>query len=135
MKPFFRIITIITLLVLVSCRDKSEYLVGTWKQIPFTNPDSVRYKHSWKFYAGDALEVTTLDVKTGKDTTIKYTYSLARKEFSITNNEFEYVTGNGDIRGEYYVDELNKKRFKIRKTTHPGEKKGGAYARKEFVKE
>ena len=47
---------IAVLLCFATCKiDRQDKMIGLWKQIPFTDPDSCEIKY-WLFYAGDILE-------------------------------------------------------------------------------
>lgn len=66
-----RIKTILPFLAVALCFatckiDRQDKLVGIWRQVPFTDPDSVSTITYWTFYAGDVLEVFTIETDRSK---------------------------------------------------------------------
>ena len=54
-------------LCFAACKlDRQDKLVGVWRQVPFTDPDSVTSYTYWTFYAGDVLEVFTIETDKSK---------------------------------------------------------------------
>ncbi len=130
-----------------SCKiDRQDKLVGYWKQIPFTDPDSSRTFTYWTFYAGDILElyeINNTDTAYAQGDTLSkrtFTYTTQGKELNIFSegreNDDDYIIGSGDIRGKYWMDEIKKgKRLKIVKRKHPNGSSDGVYSRIELVKQ
>ena len=105
------------LLCFATCKiDRQDKMIGLWKQIPFTAPDSCEIKY-WLFYAGDILEtyVVGLDSvgeRTDTLSTNQYTYYTEGKTLvisSTTGDDDDFVVGSKDIRGTYWIDELKKR--------------------------
>lgn len=49
---------VIVALCFANCKiNRQDKLIGSWKVVPFTDPDSATTKAYWIFYAGDRLEV------------------------------------------------------------------------------
>lgn len=138
-----------------SCKiDRQDKLIGYWKQVPFSDPDSVRTLTYWTFYDGDVLELLTVsnpslnaDDTSANQTSqpsdtislARYSYNTQGKELNISkqgeNGDDYYFVGSDDIRGKYWMDELKKgKRLKMVKREHPDGSKGGVYMRIELVK-
>jgi hypothetical protein len=114
--------TLLLIALLFSCRGSQQNkLIGNWERIPFTKP--VKEKKYWLFYAGDALDTYTLDSLGVKIDSATYTYSIDGKTFSIFG-EGGYAPGAGDIRGTYWVEQLNDSYFKANKTEHPVDTSG-----------
>ncbi len=139
MKKYYIFTIIIAVFVaLAACRgNQQSKLIGSWKRVYHTNPDSTETS-IWDFYDGDKLEVTTTSLS-GADTIIEYAYVIDGKNFSIftpsSNPNWPYYEGQQDIRGEYWVDELEKSNFKVTKRSNPlGESGGVVYIRIELVK-
>lgn len=66
-----RIKTILPFLAIALCFatckiDRQDKLVGVWRQVPFTDPDSITAITYWTFYAGDVLEVFTIETDSSK---------------------------------------------------------------------
>jgi hypothetical protein len=66
-----RIKTILPFLAVALCFatckiDRQDKLVGVWRVVPFTDPDSVTAYTYWTFYAGDVLEVFTVETDSSK---------------------------------------------------------------------
>lgn len=66
-----RIKTILPFLAIALCFatckiDRQDKLVGVWRQVPFTDPDSITTITYWTFYAGDVLEVFTIETDSSK---------------------------------------------------------------------
>ena len=160
-----RIKTILPFLAIALCFatckiDRQDKLVGVWRQVPFTDPDSITAYTYWTFYAGDVLEVFTIvkphetlsafnkrgtykrKVDVAEGDTVKYAiyvYSTIGKEVTISYEgvvgDDGYISGSSDIRGTYWFDELKKnKRLKMIRRKTPDGTKGGAYSRIELVK-
>ena len=52
---------VIIALCFANCKiNRQDKLIGSWKVVPFTDPDSAVSETYWTFYAGDLLEVYTL---------------------------------------------------------------------------
>ncbi len=145
-----------------SCKiNRQDKMIGYWKQVPFSDPDSIQTARFWTFYDGDVLEV--IDVKPKADSSssgvsygpmpktkedlnncdtiqkLQYTYTTDGKELSIfmpgEESDYLYIVGSPSICGEYWLDELKKgKRMKMVRRKQPGGIKGGAYLRIELVK-
>jgi len=114
--------TIFVLIILFSCRGSQQNkLIGNWERIPFKEPTVV--KEYWIFDAGDALDVYLKDTNSVIGDTVKYTYSIDGKTFSVFGDG-GYDPAAGDIRGTYRVDQLNDDYFKISKTGHPVDPSG-----------
>jgi hypothetical protein len=117
--------SVLLIALLFSCRgSQQDKLIGDWERIPFTQPTEV--KDYWRFYSGDALEVFTLDNGVLDGDTLKYTYSVDGKTFSIFGDG-AYYTAIKDIRGKYRVDELNDSYLKLTKTDHPVDTSGNSW--------
>ncbi|MFA6400530.1 MAG: hypothetical protein WCX31_02740 [Salinivirgaceae bacterium] len=117
-------ITFLLLLIalLFSCRgSQQDKLLGDWERIPFTEPTEI--KNYWRFYSGSAIEIFTLDNGVLYGDTLKYTYSIDGKTFSIFGDG-GYDAAAGDIRGKYWVDELSDSYLKLTKTDHPVDPSG-----------
>lgn len=137
---------IVVALCFTTCKiDRQNKLIGYWKEVPFTDPDSVEYLTFWTFYSGDILElrqISNIDDGTKGDTisTKSYTYTTEGKELNIfaTGEDVNgnYFIGSGDIRGKYWMDELKKgKRLKIVRRKHPDGSTEAAYRRIELIKQ
>jgi hypothetical protein len=108
---------ILVLAFLFSCRGSQQNkLIGNWERVYFTEPTDV--KIYWQFYAGDALDVYSNNPPTAAGDTVKYTYSIDGNSFSIFKDG-EYDAAAADIRGTYWVDQLNDSYFKVTKIEHP----------------
>lgn len=115
----------------VGCRgDQQAKIIGKWKEIPFTEPTNTE-KH-WLFYSGDALTIYTVEDSVEVDSTF-YLYDIEANTFEVVG-EGPYLNAAADPRGEYEVDELTDKYFKITKKKHPDGTTNGAYLRIEMVK-
>jgi len=131
-------------LCFATCKiDRQDKMIGVWKQIPFTNPDSCDIKY-WMFYAGDVLETfvikhDSLGELTDTMPSVQYTYYTEGKQLTISNSsgdDSDYIVGMNDIRGTYWIDELKKKkRMKMTRRKHPNGEKAGAFYRIELVKQ
>ncbi len=138
-----KIITITLLaaltVTLAGCRGSQQSkLIGAWKRAYHTNPETTETA-IWSFYDGDKLEVEITDLK-GVTTLIEYSYVIDGKMFSIFNPASDpdrpYHEAQGDVRGEYWVDDLEKSSFKCTKRSNPlGESGGVVYLRLELVKQ
>lgn len=147
-----------------SCKiNRQDKMIGYWRQVSFSDPDSVEFVKFWTFYDGDVLVVMSVKPKTDStsngqlasnismpktkedlencDTVqlIQYTYTTDGKELSIfmpgEESDSQYIVGSHSICGEYWLDELKKgKRMKMVRRRQPGGEKGGAYLRIELVK-
>lgn len=134
-------LTIAIVLVLVasftySCRtNQQNKLIGTWKYIPHTKPDSSTVR-IWIFYSGSELEVVDL---VDSDSTIRtYSYSIEGSELNIFGDDTDlgpYLPSPNEYRGKYWVDDLNKEVLKIEKTEHGDGSDGNAYLRVDLVKQ
>lgn len=122
-----------------SCKiNRQDKMIGYWKQVPFSDPDSVETMKFWTFYDGDVLEVVTVKPKTDStqngqlasylpgsmpktkedlnncDTVelTQFTYTTEGKELSIflpgEDSDSKYIVGSHSICGEYWLDELKK---------------------------
>ena len=64
---------IIVALCFANCKiNRQDKLIGSWKVVPFTDPDSATNIKYWVFYAGDRLEVysvSTVDSLGNRDST------------------------------------------------------------------
>ena len=143
MKRLFYFSSIITLIFITACsKNNEDKMIGTWKQIPFYNPDSVEYINYWLFYAGGRLEVTSVFKNGTSVIDSSHTYDVNKNTFAILGPG-DYVPDAGDIRGTYWIDELNKKFLKVTKREHPSDPNiykpdstsSSPYMRIEFVKQ
>ncbi len=122
-----------------SCKiNRQDKMIGYWRQVSFSDPDSVETVKFWTFYDGDVLEIVTVKPKTDStkngqlasylpasmpktkedlndcDTVqiIQYTYTTEGKELSIfmpgEDADKQYIVGSHSICGEYWLDELKK---------------------------
>ncbi len=139
MKNIFTFFTLIILVTLVlSCRDTEQSkLIGIWKRVLPTEPDTTLTEY-WKFYEGDKLEV--IFKQNNIDSIVEYSYVIKSSDFSIYNPISDanrpYHEAQRDIRGDYWVDELNKENYKITKRANPlGEQGGFVYLRIELIKQ
>ncbi len=138
-KYYIPLVLFVLVLFMAGCRGRQQSkLIGTWKLIPHENPET-QPTQIWDFYDGDKLEVTTTYLN-GSDTTIVYAYVIDGTKFSIYNPasdpERPYYESQLDIRGDYWVDELEKANFKVTKRTNPlGVTGGSVYLRVELVKQ
>ena len=58
---------LVVALSFATCKiDRQDKLVGVWRQVPFTDPDSITTVTYWTFYAGDVLEVYTIETDSSK---------------------------------------------------------------------
>lgn len=131
-------------LCFATCKiDRQDKMIGLWKQIPFTNPDSCNIQY-WLFYAGDIMETYVMGFdsvgeRTDTVSSKQYTYYTEGKTlviFNTSGDDSDFIVGSTDIRGTYWVDELKKKkRFKMTRRKLPDGTKGGAYMRVELVKQ
>ncbi len=137
MRKFRAIIPlIVAMLCIASCSiDRQNKLIGYWKRVPFTNPDSSTISY-WTFYAGDVLEVYNVSVAGDTSDTTVYIYSTKGKELSILpDNDGAISSASGDICGKFWLDELKKRKtIKMTRIEVAG-KKSGAYMRIELVKQ
>lgn len=118
----------------IGCRNKEDQkLVGTWKEIPFVKPEEAPEINMWSFYSGDALEIESTN-QTGEVDTVIYTYDIDGSTLKIFG-EGAYSPASGDVRGEYWVDELDDKYLKMTKRKHPDGSTDAAFLRKELVKQ
>ncbi|MBR5958839.1 MAG: hypothetical protein IKZ99_10795 [Salinivirgaceae bacterium] len=132
------------LLCFATCKiDRQDKMIGLWKQIPFTDPDSCEIRY-WLFYAGDILETYVMGFdsvgeRTDTVSTNQYTYYTEGKTLvvsSITGDDSDFIVGSTDIRGTYWIDQLKKKkRYKMTRRKLPDGTTGGAYLRIEMVKQ
>lgn len=122
----------------ISCRNsKGEKAIGTWKQIPFTNPDSVTQMKYWRFYSGDALIITTYHYDENKGDyvdSIQYTYNVDGNDLKVYG-DWDYSASSGDPRGQYWIDEINDDYLKMTKRKHPDGSTSGAFLRIELAKQ
>lgn len=114
----------------IGCRtSEKEKLIGSWRQIPFTDPaDTIktRYINTWVFTGGDELVIKVFDIQDEDSIEVKYTYS-------IDGDKLRMFDGDVWFNGEYWVDVLDKKYLKMtKKKDGSGE---AAWLRYEFVKE
>ncbi len=124
----------------IGCRNKEDQkLVGTWKEIPFVKPEEALEIKIWSFYAGDALEIESTS-QAGEVDTLLYTYNIDGSTLKIFGDGV-YGPATGDVRGEYWVDALDKEFLKMTKRKHPsdtaywGGSTDGAFLRIELVKQ
>jgi hypothetical protein len=139
MKRFLSIAGIGIIVVLfATCKgDYDNKIIGNWKQIPFTNPETATEIKYWQFYAGDRLEIVTINADSEPVDTMIFSYYIDKSTLDILDGpggNGEYLPAAGDYRGQYWVDELNKKYFKISKRKHPDGSTDGAYLRVEMAK-
>lgn len=135
-------VLILTLVVFfTSCRGSQQSkLISVWEQITFREPTE-NSKTYWQFYDGDLLEIYQLDEsQTPVDTlNIKtYQYDIDGISFHIFppggEDDSNYGAATGDVRGEYWVDELSSDYFKATRIKHPDGSTEAAYLRLELVK-
>lgn len=130
------IVLVLSFSLLFSCRSNQQNkLVGTWKYIYHTEPDSSSVK-LWTFFSESELEIEDISEV---DTILRvYSFSIEGSELNIFGDEAElgpYAAGPNEFRGKYWVDELNKEYLKIEKTEHGDGSEGNAYLRVEMVKQ
>jgi hypothetical protein len=136
----YKVLILILVVVFTSCRGSQQTkLISIWEQMTFREPTDI--KTYWQFYAGDLLEIYQLDEsKTPADTlSIKtYQYDIDGISFNIFPPDGEdnsnYGKATGDVRGEYWVDELSSDYFKATRIKHPDGSTEAAYLRIELVK-
>ncbi|MCQ2375490.1 MAG: hypothetical protein MJ069_06300 [Salinivirgaceae bacterium] len=132
--------------IFVSCKmDHQNRYIGVWERVSFSNPDSADRRSEWTFYAGDKLEIATVYIEgRKKDSTLndtinfeQYVYSTEGHTLNIygINGDEDYDPASGNIRGNYWVDELKKgKRIKMTRRQHPDGSTGAAFYRIELTK-
>lgn len=121
-------------LLFIGCRNNEDQkLIGVWKEIPFVDPNDAPNTKLWSFYAGDALEIEITST-TGEVDTLVYSYGIDGNTMNIFGDA-PYAPAAGDVRGEYWVDVLDKEFLKMTKRKHPDGSTDGAFLRKELVKQ
>lgn len=119
MKNFIIVLVFGLSLLSVGCmKKKEEKLIGEWKQIPFTDPDSVISFNFWTFYAGDALIIKDSIIGDTLLESVQYTYDIDGSKLRIFG-DWAYGPDAGDPRGEYWVDQLSDDYLKMTKRKHP----------------
>ncbi len=130
------IILVISVSFLFSCRtNQQSNLVGTWKYIPHTEPDTSAVR-LWSFFASGELEIEDISEQ---DTLLRiYSYNIEGSELNIYGDESvlgPYHPNPNEYRGKYWVNVLDKSYCKIEKTEHGDGSDGNAYLRVEMVKQ
>ncbi len=134
MKNIVIILILAITIPFIGCRNKEDQkLVGVWKEIPFVKPEDAPEIKLWNFYAGDALEIESTSQE-GEVDTVQYTYDIDGSTLKIFGDD-PYGPATGDVRGEYWVDVLDKEYLKMTKRKHPDGSTDGAFLRKELVKQ
>ncbi|MGD9992768.1 MAG: hypothetical protein AB7S69_05670 [Salinivirgaceae bacterium] len=139
-RRIYKVLILILVVFFTSCRGSQQTkLISIWEQMTFREP--TEKKTYWQFYAGDLLEIYQLDEsKTPADTlSIKtYQYDIDGISFNIFppdgEDDSNYGIATGDVRGEYWVDELSSDYFKATRIKHPDGSTEAAYLRIELVK-
>ena len=129
---------LLSIVVLFGCRGSQEgRLVGYWKQVPFTAPETTLRTYYWQFYAGNTIVRETYIDNEISDST-DYTYSIDGSILHIfpttDEQELSYEPGSGEPMGEFWVDLLTKEAMKATRVKHPDGTEDAAFLRIELIK-
>ncbi len=85
--------------------NRQDKLIGYWKQVPFTDPDSAVSETYWTFYAGDLLEIYTLSTvdSTGLKPKPATTDDQTDSSDNNTDNQDDSSVDNADNQDESAV--------------------------------
>ena len=124
---------IIFSVLFTGCQKKKErLLIGQWKLVPETKPDTSNYIR-WTFFDGDRLEIVPVINSDTSDVKIR-TYHLQSETLkyfiNVTGDEGEFTED-----GKYRIDELTKKVLHLQRVEFTDGTATAAYLRREFVKE
>lgn len=113
----------------IGCRSgDQEKLVGTWKQIPYTNPEEASDQNMWIFTGGNELTIKTISTEEIISDSVVNEYT-----YDIDGDKLRIFDGLEPHNGEYWVDVLDKEYLKMTKKKSSDGK--AAWVRYEFVKE
>lgn len=137
-KSIFFLFAIISVAMLFGCRGSQQNrLVGYWKQVPFTNPETTSQTYYWQFYAGSGA-VRERYIDNVLEDSVSYTYSIDGSVLSIfaatTEQEEAYLPSSGEPLGEFWVDVLTNEKLKATRRKHSDGSEDAAFLRIEMVK-
>ena len=87
--PFIAIV-----MCFATCKiNRQDKLIGNWKLVPFTDPDSAVAVTYWTFYAGDLLEIYSLSTvdSTGKKPNVSNTDDQEESNVDESDNQADSV--------------------------------------------
>ncbi len=134
-KNLFIILAFIAVSFFYNCRgDQQNKIIGTWKQIPFTNPETTPDTVLWQFYPADRLVIYRINAK-GTDS-LQLTYNISGYVLDVFPGDDDptYSKDARDPRGQYWVDLLTNDQCKATKRKHPDNTTDAAFMRIELVK-
>ncbi len=133
-------ILFIALIFALSCTDqKTGYLVGKWEDVPRVVDPANKYIWTFKDDNNVSIEIHAIDPETGEttlSTTGVGTYEFKREsfEFRLIIDVDDPNLGGYPVRGEYWVDNIERNLLTITREKFLGDETGTPFIRREFIK-